>query len=327
MSSDCLLMLDGNWLVHRAYSVAKNAKQPAMVPHIVADYVLRWCLRYSTQHNATHLFIAFDGRRCFRHDVYPYYKANRRQVLAPDGDRFMTREELCAAIDTGAPINEPVDAVAVAGDTTRTLLADWNVPMIHHQLYEADDWLSSGAQLVKRMGNSGDSIRGVMGTKDKDALQSINPHVVQWWPGQSKEPDVTITHRDLSPRLAKYVHADAAEWTPNQFLDYQILVGDSLDDVPPIVKPAQARSIINTHGSLFRFFKTREGDSFYAKNVTQLLRNMRLVRMAVDLLCPDDVKSFALTHVRKPKDAPVSTVNEYAKFVAWRDSSRAKGLF
>lgn len=308
-NSITLMALDGNWLVHRAKHAGQNAPEEAL-PRIVARTVAGWAFKYAMIHRATHFFAAFDGPACFRNRVYSLYKANRKQVINESGT-ILSPEERDKLLLSGAKLSYLPDITHVCQEHTQALLGAYNVPMLQAKGYEADDYLASAAELASRL----EVKKVVLVTKDKDALGSLRPKVEQWWPEPKDDSSVTITHADLSERLASYVHKDAAAWTPLQFRDYQILIGDSTDYVPDIVSSAHAREILNRYACLKDYFETRAGAKFYRAHQDALHRNFKLVVMRGDLLddtATDVFKYKPLTQV--PTDGATSVTRHMTEY-------------
>lgn len=326
---------DGNWMVHRAfYAFGGSKASEADLPKVIAmasTKVLQWCLSDARRKGATHACFAIDGGKSFRKDLYPLYKSNRGTYKHKG--RVVAGDQLTALLLEGTPVEkggddrhalikmpEPVDE---AIEATMNLVSDWGGRIICIQGKEADDVLASIATLARRFGQAGVNIHAFLNTPDKDTLQALSRHATQTYPSHVKgKPDVFVRYGDLGARLAKYVHADAADWTPNQFLDFQVLVGDSTDSVPEIVRPAVARKIINGHGSLHAYCKTPQGAAFFESNKTALFRNVPLVRMERDLFADwgdEDLDEFRLQYA-PPKGATVGrmlrdTLADYSDYV------------
>ncbi len=100
--------------------------------------------------------------------------------------------------------------------------------------WEADDVFATVARQLREKG-----IETVIVTNDKDARQLINEAV-----------------RLYNIRKDKFMDAQAVEddWgvRPDQVIDFQSLVGDSVDNIPgvPLVGPKKAQTLIEQFGSL-----------------------------------------------------------------------------
>lgn len=110
----------------------------------------------------------------------------------------------------------------------------FQVPIIECPGWEADDVFATIARQAREKG-----IDTVIVTNDKDARQLINEAV-----------------RLYNIRKDKFMDAQAVEddWgvRPDQVIDFQSLVGDSVDNIPgvPLVGPKKAQTLIEQFGSL-----------------------------------------------------------------------------
>lgn len=329
MATPCTLVAnDGNWLLHRAYHAASNAPEDAR-PRMVARQVTAWAFSYGLLHQATHMFVAFDGPRCFRYDVWPTYKLSRKALVDSEGNQ-VSPTQARELIESGVKLERAPDLIYECQLVTQELLREYGVPVFQSKKHEADDCLRSAATLVEKRPKEIRKV--VMITKDKDAIQGLVPGVSQWYPHHDRtQPPVTLTHKDLSNRLAAYVHEDAASWTPRQFLDYQVLIGDPTDDVPPVISNAKARKILNKYPSLQAYCESEEGQEFFYANQQYLKRNRQLVIMKKDLL--DDIPLDAFKYKSKPLPQELSVSpspalrGAHADYVGWLKLSSRKSLF
>ncbi len=126
-----------------------------------------------------------------------------------------------------------VDLVPQIADVRRVLKA-LNVPAVDCPGYEADDVLAAVAKIVEQAGGDCYLI-----TSDKDSRQLLTDHV-----------------KVFNIRKNELYDAEALmnDWgvAPCQVVDFQSLVGDSVDNVPgvPKVGPKSAQQLIAQHGTL-----------------------------------------------------------------------------
>jgi len=104
--------------------------------------------------------------------------------------------------------------------------------------FEADDLIGSLAAQCRQSG-----WQAVIVSADKDFGQCLGPVVRQYVPSRGREP-------------ARWIDAAAleAKWgvTPEQFVDFLALTGDSSDNVPGVrgIGPKRAAALLQAHGSL-----------------------------------------------------------------------------
>ena len=116
----------------------------------------------------------------------------------------------------------------------RLLLEALNIPVLEMKGYEADDILATIAQKVPEQGGE-----VVLVTNDKDCRQLISDRVSLF--------NVRKNSRYRADDLMK-------DWgiQPEQVVDFQALVGDSVDNVPgvPLIGPKLARELLESYETL-----------------------------------------------------------------------------
>ncbi|MES2791468.1 MAG: 5'-3' exonuclease H3TH domain-containing protein, partial [Planctomycetota bacterium] len=114
------------------------------------------------------------------------------------------------------------------------VLEAFGIPVLQHDGWEADDVIATVTKLAVAQGHD-----VVLVTTDKDCRQLLGPHV-----------------RMLNLRKNSFFGVDElkADWgiTPDQAVDFQSLVGDSVDNVPgvPLVGPKKASALLQEYGDL-----------------------------------------------------------------------------
>lgn len=243
------IFADGNWLLHRAYhAVGKNSGVPKIrVPLLITDWIFSYLIKW----NSSNCSVCFDGENVFRYAVYPEYKAKRK------GNRSEYETD-----------NDPVY------DLLPAVVNCLNLCGIHVQQdaeYEADDLVSSGAR--KWVDLSQDN-KSVIVSKDKDSLQNVTDKIVCFTPGvKDSASDITWTVNKVKELKGMY---------PKEYLRYQILVGDRIDNIPSLMPPKKAQNIVTEYSSLKAYFDTPEGQLFFKANKGALTLNKLLVTMVAD---------------------------------------------
>ncbi len=114
------------------------------------------------------------------------------------------------------------------------LVAALGIPALGCESYEADDILATVARLVHQRGG-----RCFLVTSDKDCRQLLSDRVSLYNLRKQELFDPETLHR---------------EWgiAPEQVVDFQALVGDSVDNVPgvPLVGPKLASQLLQKYGTL-----------------------------------------------------------------------------
>jgi DNA polymerase-1 len=116
----------------------------------------------------------------------------------------------------------------------RRMLDAMHVPVLQREGYEADDVLATLARHCRQRG-----WRCVIVTSDKDCRQLISDKVSLYNIRKSQEYDAASLLADWGIR-------------PDQVVDFQALVGDSVDNVPgvPLIGPKIARELLEKYGTL-----------------------------------------------------------------------------
>lgn len=253
------IFLDGNWLLHRAqsaiggYTEFPDKKIPLLVLNWFCDYAMRFRAEFGA--------LCFDGGQNFRYGVYSGYKASRSVNSAEQ------------RVTGGASKS---DNTYSALQPTLSLFNMAGVASFQHPNYEADDLVAAGAYHYTKLDKSR---KAVIICRDKDLLSQVSKQVVVWTPEMSGQPEVTWTEKEV-----KLQHG----LSPRQFRDYQVLLGDKIDDIPGILPSAKAKRLVIEHKSIKAYLATPEGKEFFTKHGSELMRNKQLISMARDCWAPTD---------------------------------------
>jgi DNA polymerase-1 len=127
----------------------------------------------------------------------------------------------------------PVDLRPQIDDIRRGLAA-LRIPLVECQGYEADDVLATFARLVEERGG-----KCFLVTNDKDCRQLITDRVAMFNIRKNLVIDAEELRKDWGIR-------------PDQVVDFQALVGDSVDNVPgvPLIGPKIARELLEKYDTL-----------------------------------------------------------------------------
>lgn len=142
---DKLMLIDGNALVHRAYHALPPLTGPSGEPTNATFGFTSMLLKALAEQKPTHIVVAFDSGRTFRHERFADYKANRARME---------------------------DALAVQFDTVRRVIDAFGVVRCSAAGYEADDLLGTLARQAHKRG-----MDTLIVTGDTDALQLVRPDV------------------------------------------------------------------------------------------------------------------------------------------------------
>ena len=241
-------IVDGHWQIFRAYySPFRDLSSPGGEPTRATYVFTSMLLKLIAEHRPDYLAVALDSKRehLERTQIYPEYKAQRAQPpedLAPQVERIVQ------------------------------IIQAMGVPVLQKQGAEADDII---ATLCRRL--TGQDMRVVLVSRDKDLEQLIAPGVVLYDPTREEEIDAA--------RLE-----ELKGYRPEKAVEVQTLCGDSTDNVPgiPGVGPKTAAKLIGQYGSAEAV--VAHADQLTPKlreNVTRHAERLALTRRLVTLA--DDV--------------------------------------
>jgi DNA polymerase-1 len=141
-----LYLIDGSSYIYRAYYAIRHLSSPKGFPTNALYGFTQMLLKVLKDRKPDHLAVVFDvGRRTFRTELYPEYKANRSAM--PD--------DLVPQI---APIKEMVRA--------------FNIPVLQKEGFEADDIIGAISRQCEAKG-----MNVVVVTGDKDLMQIVTDAV------------------------------------------------------------------------------------------------------------------------------------------------------
>lgn len=174
----------------------------------------------------------FGFARMLQHmlsDTLPDYVA-----VAFDAKEPTFRHERFAAYKAQRPPMPP--ELAEQLPWIREYVQALNIRCLEYPSYEADDII---ATLARR--SVAQECRALIATSDKDLCQLVSPHIAILRSGlqESEVLDAAAVREKFGV-------------TPEQIVDYLILVGDSADNIPgvPGIGPKTAQALLNEYGTL-----------------------------------------------------------------------------
>jgi 5'-3' exonuclease len=296
---EVIFVPDGNWYLHRVANTLKTSRPPEEVlPYRLLSMIAKDALAVK----ANYLMVPFDGPSVFRYKVYPEYKSKRHDRKG------------------GAPVDaenaEPKVDIYSMLPHIYALFQKVGIIFFQPKTFEADDVLCSVAKVY------GDRYKVVCGTQDKDAYQYLKDRTICLYDSSAKAKDGT--------QRPRYIFCEEAEKKKGvktaQMVDYQTLIGDSGDSIPPIqgIGPVRAKTILNEYGTIKNWHKEcREDREFITAQADNIRRNRKLVKLVEDVLPPNELQEWRIPK-NPPKDPWLSrTFHEYLNFV----HPKSKGLF
>ena len=193
-----IVLIDGNNILFRSYyataysgSLMKNSKGE---PTNALYGLINMLNKIISEEKPTHIMIAFDKGKTFRHDKYLTYKAGRSEM--PDE----LKKQFLVAYD---------------------LVTSMGIKYLMVDNYEADDIIGTFARMV----DESDNFEGLIVSSDKDLLQLISEKVKV---KLLKNHDEYIM-MDKEKFKEIYGLSD-----PKRIIDLKSLMGDSSDNIPGV---------------------------------------------------------------------------------------------
>jgi len=209
-------------------------------------------------------------------------------VVAMEGRGKTIRSELYS--DYKATRSRPSDDFIAQRDKIEEILDAMNIPVIRVDGYEADDIIGT---IAKRAANDGYEV--CICSNDKDMLQLVD-HTIYIFDVKTND---TVDLQDMIEKTGV---------TPDKFVEYLALQGDSADNIPGIsgVGSKTAANWISKYGSIRNLIshadelKDRYKDSLLEFN-DQLYLNIVLMTIMCDVPIDTDYEKFALKEFDRDK--------------------------
>jgi len=225
---DHVFLIDGSSFVFRAYyqSIRQDQKYnyrtdrlPTGAVRLFATKVLQFIREGAAGHTPTHLAIIFDKtENSFRRDIYPAYKAHRK---------------------------DPPEELLPQFPLMRATVSAFGMVPIEQSRYEADDLIATYARQAREAGAD-----VLIVSADKDLMQLVEPCVTMYDPasGQAGVAGSREERRFGPDEVKEYFEGVG----PDKVIDVQALAGDSTDNVPgaPGIGLKTAAQLILEYGDL-----------------------------------------------------------------------------
>lgn len=294
---ETILAIDGNWYLHRAANTLRTHRP---VEEALPYHLLSMIAKDALAVKADYLLVTFDGPSVFRYKVYPLYKASRHEGKS-------------APVD--AENAEPKVDIYSYLPHIYALFQKVGIIFFQPKFHEADDVLNSVAKAY------GDEYTVIGGAQDKDGYQWLTDHCKMY--------DASAKGKDGKPK-PRYIDIAYAEKqkgvTVAQMVDYQTLIGDKGDDIPPIqgFGPAKAKAVLAKYGSIKNWHKECKADrEFITAQADNIRRNRKLVKLVDDVLPPNELAEWKLRK-NHPVDKGLSrNFHEYINYLY----PKSRGLF
>lgn len=259
-----LMLIDGSSYLFRAYHALPPLTNTAGEPTGAIYGVVSMLRKLLADNKTKNIAMIFDPKgKNFRDDLYPAYKANRKE----------TPDDLVAQIK---PLFEIITALGF--------------PLVIVDGYEADDVIATLAKQATEQG-----LKVLISTNDKDLAQLVNDNITLINTMTNKIMD----HDGVIEKFGV---------PPSAIIDYLILVGDSVDNVPgvPSVGPKTAAKWLQQYGTLDNIIahaseiKGKVGDNL-RNTIPQFEVSRLLISLKYDVAMPFQVSDLCLSTPQKTK--------------------------
>jgi DNA polymerase-1 len=262
---DHVFLVDGSSFVFRAYyqSIRQDQKYnyrsdrlPTGAVRLFATKMLQFIRDGAGGFKPTHLAIIFDKTEdSFRRDIYPPYKAHRK---------------------------EPPDELVPQFPLMRATVSAFGTIPIEQGRYEADDLIATYTRQARKAGAD-----VLIVSADKDLMQLIEPGVSMYDPasGEAGARGAREERRFGPAEVVEYFGVGA-----DKVVDVQALAGDSVDNVPgaPGIGLKTAAQLIAEYGDLETLL-ARAGEIKQPKRRDVLTNpdSVKLIRVSKQLVTLD----------------------------------------
>jgi len=181
-----LYLIDGSGYIFRAFHALPPMTRPDGTPVNAVYGFTNMLIKLLADTEAAGIAVIFDaGRKTFRNDIYPDYKAHRPP-----------------------PPEELIPQFALIREATRA----FNVPCIELDQYEADDLIASYARQARQEG-----LEVTIVSSDKDLMQLVGPGVSMLDPVKNRAigPEQVRERFGVGPEKVVEVQALAGDSTDN----------------------------------------------------------------------------------------------------------------
>jgi DNA polymerase I len=262
---DHVFLIDGSSFVFRAYyqSIRQDQKYnyrtdrlPTGAVRLFATKVLQFIRDGAGGFKPTHLAMIFDKtENSFRRDIYPQYKAHRK---------------------------DPPDELVPQFPLMRATVSAFGMVPIEQSRYEADDIIATYARQARQAGAD-----VLIVSADKDLMQLVEEGVSMYDPasGQAGVAGSREERRFGPAEVVEYFGVG-----PDRVVDVQALAGDSTDNVPgaPGIGLKTAAQLITEYGDLETLLE-RAGEIKQPKRRDVLTNpdTVKLIRVSKELVTLD----------------------------------------
>lgn len=222
-SKNVFLAIDANAIVHRAFHAYPSNLQTEDGVQVNAVYGFTVMLLEALKtFHPEYVLCAFDTKApTFRHAEFAEYKGTRKPTDQSLLDQFPLVEEVLKA---------------------------FNIPIIKHEGFEADDILGTISKMVDSGKWQSENLDFYILSGDRDLLQLVKNDIRVCLPSGNFKNLVLYDTDEVYKYMGVY---------PNQIIDYKAIVGDASDNIPGIkgIGNKTAVDLLKEYGELDNIYK------------------------------------------------------------------------
>lgn len=222
-SKNIFLAIDANAIVHRAFHAYPSSLQTEDGVQVNAVYGFTVMLLEALKtFHPEYVLCAFDTKApTFRHLEFAEYKGTRKPTDQSLLDQFPLVEEVLKA---------------------------FNIPIIKHEGFEADDILGTISKMVDSGKWNSDNLDFYILSGDRDLLQLVKNNIRVCLPSGNFKNLVLYDADEVYKYMGVY---------PYQIIDYKAIVGDQSDNIPGIkgIGEKTAVELLKEYGDLDNIYK------------------------------------------------------------------------
>lgn len=225
-----LLIIDGNHYLNRAFYATKGLKSKKGVATNAIRGFLNILISDIYKLRPSHILVTFDkkakkGKKPWRVQVYPQYKANRSSVFNKTDKKSLQKQaEILSMREQSQLLKDFIRAMGIR--------------ILNKSGVEADDLM--GTIAVEYAAKGYDVL---IGTGDKDIMQIVGGNI-----------RLTSPDRELIDQIAVIKRFGVK---PDQIVDYLTICGDSADNIAGVkgMGAAAAKEVLGRFGTLSKTIK------------------------------------------------------------------------
>lgn len=319
-----ILLIDGSSFIFRAFYAVKNLSSPSGIPTNATYGIINMLKQMEKKYATAHWVCVFDAKgKTFRDDIYPEYKATRREtppelvVQIPYIHDIIEKLGIPVIVEDGVEADDVIATIAkkyanqgfsiliATGDKDFAQVVDDKITLVNTMIGEILDVAGVEAkfgvrpdQIIDYLSLIGDTVDNVPG------VHKCGPKTAQKWLNEFGSIDALIANQDKLTGAVGDNFRHAIDWLPTA--KRLITIDDRVD-----VKHVDINNLANLtrkeprHHELAPIFRELNFRTWLKESELALTNNLKselLGNMTDDLSSKQEAKSKTLHVFNKPDD-------------------------